>query len=111
MTGAQWVAHPGNVMDFDISIARSDDPITAGLTDFSMHSEQYYLHVDPLIDVLATTTFGGETSPDQGRGDARGLEAALGQASCSAQATGTSPAIPTLKRRIIVERGMLWASR
>ena len=25
-----------------------------------MHSEQYYMHVDPMNEVLATTTFSGE---------------------------------------------------
>jgi hypothetical protein len=36
------------------------DPITAGPPDFKMTSEQYYMHVDPINEVLATTTFSGE---------------------------------------------------
>lgn len=60
MTGGQWVAHPGDVIDYTVTIARRDDPITAGLDDFAMRSEQYYLHVDPANEVLATTTFSGE---------------------------------------------------
>ena len=47
MVGGQWVAHPGNVIDYTVKITDHDDPITAGLDDFAMHSEQYYLHVDP----------------------------------------------------------------
>ena len=31
--------------------------------DFDYHSEQYYLHVDPGIEVLATTTFDGTHAP------------------------------------------------
>jgi uncharacterized protein len=60
MVGGQWVAHPGNVIDYRVNITDRQDPITAGLQDFDMHSEQYYLHVDPSNQVLATTTFGGE---------------------------------------------------
>ena len=60
MTGGQWVAHPGNIIDYRVNITDRDDPIMAGLDDFAMHSEQYYMHVDPSNQVLATTTFGGQ---------------------------------------------------
>ena len=30
-----------------------------GVQDFKYHSEQYYMHVDPMNEVLATTTFQG----------------------------------------------------
>lgn len=60
MVGGQWVAHPGGVIDYRVNITNHDDPITAGLSDFDMHSEQYYMHVDPSNEVLAETTFTGE---------------------------------------------------
>lgn len=60
MVGGQWVAHPGNIIDYTVNIIDHNDPITAGLNDFKMHSEQYYMHVDPANQVLATTTFSGE---------------------------------------------------
>ncbi|MCL4859259.1 MAG: ThuA domain-containing protein [Caldilineaceae bacterium] len=60
MVGGQWVAHPGNIIDYQVNIIDHEDPITAGLSDFTMHSEQYYMHVDPSNQVLATTTFSGE---------------------------------------------------
>ncbi|MEZ4860752.1 MAG: ThuA domain-containing protein [Caldilineaceae bacterium] len=60
MVGGQWVAHPGNIIDYKVNIIDHNDPITAGLQDFDMHSEQYYMHVDPANQVLATTTFTGE---------------------------------------------------
>ena len=63
MVGGQWVAHPGNIIDYTVNIINHDDPITAGLHDFQMHSEQYLLHVDPSNEVLATTTFSGEYTP------------------------------------------------
>ncbi len=60
MVGGQWVAHPGGVIDYKVNITNHEDPITAGLKDFKMHSEQYYMHVDPAVQVLATTTFTNE---------------------------------------------------
>lgn len=60
MVGGQWVAHPGNIVDYTVNIGDKNDPITAGLSDFQMHSEQYYMHTDPGNEVLATTTFSGE---------------------------------------------------
>ncbi len=63
MTGGQWVAHPGNVIDYRVTVTRGDDPIMQGITDFDYRSEQYYLHVDPANEVLATTTFDGAHDP------------------------------------------------
>lgn len=60
MVGGQWVAHPGGVIDYRVNIVDHDDPITMGLSDFDMHSEQYFMHVDPNVKVLATTTFSDE---------------------------------------------------
>ncbi len=63
MVGGQWVAHPGNIIPYTVNIANHDDPIMAGLHDFEVHTEQYYMHVDPSNEVLATTTFSGEYAP------------------------------------------------
>lgn len=63
MVGGQWVAHPGGIIDYTVQIINHDDPITAGLEDFHIHTEQYYVYVDPFNEVLATTTFGAEYDP------------------------------------------------
>ena len=63
MVGGQWVAHPGGIVDYEVNIVDHEDPVTRGLSDFRMHSEQYYMHVDPINRVLATTTFNGEHAP------------------------------------------------
>lgn len=60
MTGGQWVAHPGGVIDYEVNIVDHHDPVTKGLKDFKMTSEQYFMHVDPNVKVLATTTFNGD---------------------------------------------------
>lgn len=57
MIGGQWVAHPGNIIDYDVKITNQTDDVTKGLKDFHVHSEQYYMHVDPNVEALATTTF------------------------------------------------------
>ena len=59
MVGGQWVAHPGNTLDYDVKIIDKNDAITKGLKDFHMKSEQYYMHIDPNVKVLATTKFTG----------------------------------------------------
>lgn len=58
MVGGQWVAHPGNVIDYTVEVVKND-PITAGIGSFAMHSEQYYMHTDPGNEVLAVTRFDG----------------------------------------------------
>jgi len=60
MVGGQWVAHPGGVIPYEVNITNKKDPVTKGLKDFKMNSEQYYMHVDPNVKVLATTTFSGK---------------------------------------------------
>jgi len=60
MVGGQWVAHPGNIIDYRVDVTRPDDPVMAGIESFPYRSEQYYLHVDPRVEVLATTRFNGE---------------------------------------------------
>ena len=113
MTGGQWVAHPGNVIDFRVNVTRPDDPVMAGLKDFDFRSEQYYMHVDPSNQVLATTTFSGAHAPwTQGvvmpvvwkrqHGLGRVFYSALGHVAAEFQV----PEMATL-----FERGMLWAAR
>jgi len=63
MTGGNWVAHPGGICEYEVNIINHVDPITAGIEDFTITSEQYYLHVDPSNEVLATTTFDGKDAP------------------------------------------------
>jgi type 1 glutamine amidotransferase len=113
MVGGQWVAHPGNIIDYTVQIVNHDDPITAGLADFAMHSEQYYLHVDPSNEVLATTTFCGEYAPwiagcvmpvawKRRYGEGRVFYCSLGHVAADF-------AVPEACE--LVRRGMRWAAR
>jgi type 1 glutamine amidotransferase len=58
MTGGQWIAHPGNDgTEYSVNIKHSSSPLVEGIEDFTVSTEQYYLHVDPAVEVLATTRF------------------------------------------------------
>lgn len=58
MTGGNWVAHPGgDGVEYDVKITAPESDLVKGIGDFKVTSEQYYLHVDPAVEVLATTKF------------------------------------------------------
>ncbi|GHU83232.1 hypothetical protein FACS1894196_2760 [Clostridia bacterium] len=58
ITGGQWVSHPGgDGVEYTVNIRKGSSPIVEGLEDFAVCSEQYYVHIDPAIEVLATTRF------------------------------------------------------
>jgi type 1 glutamine amidotransferase len=113
ITGGQWVAHPGGIIDFRVNVARHDDPLMRGIDDFDYRSEQYYMHVDPSNEVLATTRFSGEHAPwiegvvmpvvwKRRHGEGRVFYSALGHVAAEFEHASM---------RTIVERGMLWAAR
>ena len=113
MTGGNWVEHPGGVREYTVSITRPSDPIVAGIRDFTMNSEQYYLHVDPGVEVLATTTFAGDPYPwvegcvmpvvwKKMYGAGRVFYSSLGHVAADFD-------VPEC--RTLMQRGILWASR
>lgn len=58
MTGGQWVAHPGgDGVEYKVAVRRGSSPIVEGIEDFTVRSEQYYVHIDPAVEILATTRF------------------------------------------------------
>lgn len=64
MIGGQWVSHPGDDgVTYSVRIIDKDSPITAGVPDFTVSTEKYYMHIDPLIHVLAATDFGPVVMP------------------------------------------------
>jgi len=64
MTGGQWVAHPGNDgVEYVVNVKHSSSPLLDGIDDFVVKSEQYYMHVDPAVEVLATTRFPNPNVP------------------------------------------------
>jgi type 1 glutamine amidotransferase len=113
MVGGQWVAHPGNIIDYEVNILDHNDPITHKLGDFKMHSEQYYMHIDPSIKVLATTTFTGKHASwidsvvmpvawKKMYGKGRVFYCSLGHVAAD---------FKVAEAMEMVKRGLLWASR
>jgi type 1 glutamine amidotransferase len=113
MVGGQWVAHPGGIIDYDVDITKPGDPIVKGLKPrFHMKSEQYYMQVDPGVEVLATTTFSGQYAPwtkgvvmpvvwKKHYGEGRVFYCSLGHVASDFD-------VP--EAREIVKRGLLWAA-
>jgi uncharacterized protein len=112
MVGGQWVAHPGGIIPYRVNVTNHADPITKGLADFDMVSEQYFMHVDPSNEVLATTTFRGDVNPWIGGtvmpvvwkrryGAGRVFYTSLGH---------VAKDFDVPEARTIAQRGMLWAA-
>ena len=116
MTGGQWVAHPGNDgTEYTVNICRGSSPIIEGIEDFTMVSEQYYMHIDPAIEVLATTRFPVADGPHAGNkpvdmpvawtkywGQGRVFYCSLGHHD------DVFEKYPEVS--LLMERGMLWAA-
>ncbi len=113
ISGVTWVAHPGNIIDFRVAVTRQDDPLMEGIPDFDYHSEQYYLHYDPSVEILAATTFTGQYDAAARNvvmpvvfkrhfGEGRVFYSALGHVA----AEFSHPYMP-----LILRRGLSWAAR
>jgi hypothetical protein len=113
MVGGQFVAHPDNMKDYVVQIAKSYDPIVAGLKDFAVHSEQYYMHVDPSNEVLATTLFETKSAPwVNGTVMPVVWKRKYGAGRVFYQSIGHGPKefeIPEVRE--ITKRGLIWAAR
>lgn len=105
MTGGQWVAHPGNDgVTYMVHMNGEPSPLTEGIGDFEVTSEQYYMHVDPGNRVLATTRFGEIVMPviwTKMWGKGRVFYCSLGH----------SPEVVKMPQVLeIMRRGMTWAA-
>jgi type 1 glutamine amidotransferase len=113
MVGGQFVAHPDNHKDYIVHFVQKDDPIAAGLSDFLIYSEQYFMHVDPSNEVLATTNFESRSAPwingavmpvawKRKHGQGRVFYSAIGHSTVEFE-------VPQVRE--FTRRGLLWAAR
>jgi uncharacterized protein len=113
MVGGQFVAHPDDITDYEVTIADREHEITRGLADFRIRSEQYYMHVDPSNHVLATTVFDPASAPwvagtvmpvawTRRHGEGRVFYSSLGHAPADLEVAEACE---------LLRRGMLWAAR
>jgi type 1 glutamine amidotransferase len=105
-----------NFLKYQVSLTAlgRDHPITAGLDDFELTTEQYWVLHDDLIDVLATTTHPVQpwhpwhrpiTSPaiwTRQWGEGRIVVTTPGH---------SLDVLANPNVRTVIERGMLWAAR
>ncbi|WP_189330831.1 ThuA domain-containing protein [Actinoplanes ianthinogenes] len=111
MVGGRFLCHPGDFVDYRVEIA-GEHPITAGLGDYDVHTEQYFMHVDPTLDVLATTTFRGEHGAPETAGAVMPVAwtRRFGAGRVFVHTLGHSPAdLRVPQTRTMIERGLLWA--
>ncbi len=109
MVGGQWVAHPGGAgVTYTVEIVKPEDPIVAGIEDFEVTSEQYYMHVDPNNEVLAVTVF-----PEYGPAGVPVVwKKMYGQGRVFYSSLGHNAAVAAQEEPLtIMTRGMKWAAR
>lgn len=116
MTGGQWVAHPGNEgVQYTVRITDTEHDVTRGIMDFTVTTEQYYMHVDPSNHVLAVTRFPTVDGPHVPNGE---FDMPVvwtrfhGAGRVFYSSLGHTPAIVEIpSHREILRRGCLWAAR
>jgi type 1 glutamine amidotransferase len=116
MTGGQWVAHPGNDgVKYPVQMTKEKSPITEGIGNFEITSEQYYLHVDPAVRVLATVPFPVADGPHvlNGHVDMPTIWTKFyGKGRVFYSAIGHQASVVASEPHLtIVRRGFLWATR
>ncbi|MEO5616054.1 MAG: ThuA domain-containing protein [Cypionkella sp.] len=115
MTGAQWVAHPGNDgVNYRVRMV-SDDPLVAGIADFDVATEQYYLHIDPAVRVHAVCDFPVVDGPHAPNGPVAMpvvFSKLWGQGRVYYNALGhQADVINHGPARELLRRGLLWAAK
>jgi type 1 glutamine amidotransferase len=105
MLGGQWVTHfEFAVRTYDVEIADGSGPLTQGLANFEVTTEQYYLLVDPANSVLATMQVDDTRMPvawTKPYGKGRVFYCSLGHS----VETVSHPVAQAL-----IKRGMVWAA-
>jgi type 1 glutamine amidotransferase len=106
MVGGQWVAHPGNDgVTYEVDITDDNHPLTKGINGFTVVSEKYYMHVDPVNHVLATTNFDEVKMPIA-------WTKSYGAGKVYYNSLGHQANIVRMPQVLeMMKRGMLWATR
>lgn len=115
MVGGQFICHPGNETNtYAVNFKNNTSSLNDGLEDFTITSEQYYMHVDPSNDVLATTTFPTVAGHHSVNGHFEMPVAwtrKWGAGRIYYNSIGHEPANLTGTALEMIRRGLLWAAR
>ena len=112
LVGGRFLGHPGGLIDYTVDIV-GDHPVVHGIDSFPVHTEQYYCHTDPTLQVLATTTFDGGHGEPETAGVVMPVVwlRRFGQGRVFVSTLGHTPAdlaVPAVRK--LTERGLLWAA-
>ncbi|WP_328470720.1 ThuA domain-containing protein [Actinoplanes sp. NBC_00393] len=111
MVGGRFVCHPGGFVDYDVEIV-AEHPVVRGIGSFRLHTEQYFCHVDPTLEVLATTTFEGKHGAPETAGAVMPVVwlRRFGRGRVFVSTLGHAPAdLAVPEVAALTERGLLWA--
>jgi uncharacterized protein len=90
-------------------------PITEGIADFEVASEQYYMHVDPAVRVLASSRFPIADGPHVGNGPVEMpvlWTKLYGRGRVFYSSIGHTAAVTASEPHLtILRRGFAWAAR
>jgi type 1 glutamine amidotransferase len=114
LTGGQFLTHPHGFSPHRVNLvaARADHPVIAGLGDFDVHTEKYWVATDPLIDVLATVSFDADETRQRPAAIPAVWTRTWGRGRVFVSTIGHKiDDFDVPEVRTITERGMLWASR
>nr|WP_296075006.1 ThuA domain-containing protein [uncultured Actinoplanes sp.] len=128
LIGGQFATHPGkepsqcvgdetdNFLPHRVTLTElgRDHPITAGLDDFELRTEQYWVLHDDLIDVLATTTHPAQPWQPWHREITSPAIWTRHWGAGRIVVTTPGHSLEVLEEpnvRTVIERGMLWATR
>jgi type 1 glutamine amidotransferase len=112
MVGGRFIGHPGGFVDHRVEVT-AQHPVTAGVGSFDVHTEQYFCHVDPGLEVLATTTFAGLHGAPETAGVVMPVvwTRRFGAGRVFVSTLGHGPDdLRVPPTRTLTERGLLWAA-
>lgn len=116
LTGGQFVSHPGNDgTKYQVQMVPGSSPLIDGIEDFEVSSEQYYMHVDPAIKVLAVTPMPVAPGPHTPNGQFQMpvvWTKYFGTGKVFYNALGHAPDIFDIPQALeLMRRGFVWAAK
>lgn len=114
LVGGQFVNHFAGDKHYRVNVIDRQHPVCSGVKDFDVVSEQYHMHIDPAVHVLATTTMDAEEKAPWIAGTVMPVawvrQWGAGRVFyCSIGHKVEDLAIPAVER--MIRRGLAWAAK
>lgn len=116
MVGGLFLFHPAEFLTYRVTVAadQASHPIVAGLPDFDVHSEQYWMLTDDRNTVLATTSVDSRDGGQGGGPVAMPVVWTRRWGAGKVLVSAVGHRVEDLREptvRTLTERGLLWAAR